>query len=82
LSWELLILLACPLMMVFCMKGMFSGKKEAKGTEQPQVSSQEIQSLQIKMADMMEQNHKLMKEIESMKEPSPKVMQLVEKQAK
>jgi uncharacterized protein (DUF3084 family) len=71
MNWELLILLACPLMMLFCMKGMMGGNKEkdAKAkADQPQVSPSEMQSLQIKMAEMMEQNHKLMQEMQSMKE--------------
>jgi uncharacterized protein (DUF3084 family) len=74
MNWELLILLACPLMMLFCMKGMMGGNKEkdAKAkADQPQVSPSEMQSLQIKMAEMMEQNHKLMKEMQSMKEAQP-----------
>ncbi|UOQ94007.1 DUF2933 domain-containing protein [Halobacillus shinanisalinarum] len=76
MSWELLILLACPLMMMFCMKGMFSGNKDRgeKGKEtksaeiQPKTSPQDVQSLQIKMAELMEENQKLMKEIKDMKE--------------
>jgi hypothetical protein len=75
MSWELLILLACPLMMLFCMKGMGGNKeKNAKAkanADQPQVSPSEMQSLQIKMAEMMEQNHKLMQEMQSMKESQP-----------
>lgn len=77
MNWALLLLLACPLMMLFCMKGMFSKDKNSAGSkaqatnsqaEQPQVSLQDVQSMQIQMADMMEKNHKLMKEIKSMKE--------------
>lgn len=63
-GWETLLLLACPLMMLFCMKGMFSGSKDSKGNHTQQ---SEIQSLQIKMADLMEQNHKLTQEIDDLK---------------
>jgi hypothetical protein len=71
MNWEYLLLLACPLMMIFCMKGMMGGSKgkDAKGKmEQPQVSLNEMQALQMKMAEMMEQNQKMMKELQSMKE--------------
>lgn len=74
MDWTLLLLLACPLMMLFCMKGMMGGNKEkdAKANaDQPQVSASEMQSLQIKMAEMMEQNHKLMQEMQSMKGTQP-----------
>jgi len=53
------------------MKGMFSGHKhgDAKGKmEQSQVSPQDLQSLQTKMEELVEQNQYLLKEIKSMKE--------------
>lgn len=75
MSWTLLLLLACPLMMLFCMKGMFTGNKDQKGKEshsrqgvQPETSGGDLQSLQIRMADLMEQNEELKKEVQSMKE--------------
>ena len=46
------------------MKGMFSGNKETKGS---QIHQSDLHSLQIKMADLMEQNHKLTQEVESLK---------------
>lgn len=65
MDWLLLsLLLLCPLMMLFCMKGMFTGHKDSKITKQMNDSQQEIQQLQIKMAELMEQNQKLMREIE------------------
>lgn len=71
MSWSFLLLLACPIMMLFCMKGMFSGKKDSKAnSNESNVSQQEMQNLQIQMGDMMEQNHKLMKELESRKQSS------------
>lgn len=76
MNWELLLLLACPLMMLFCMKGMFTGEKDKakkSGEKQSQVSQQDFQSLQIKIADLLEENQKLMKEIKDIKETqSPK----------
>ncbi|MFC4767001.1 DUF2933 domain-containing protein [Effusibacillus consociatus] len=73
MTWQTVLTLLCPLMMLFCMKGMFGGNKDsdksAKITsEQPQVSTEELQALQIKMAELMEQNHSLMKELQSLKE--------------
>ncbi len=66
---QILILLLCPLMMLFCMKGMFSGNKDKnKNSDHQQVSATEFQDLQIKMADLIEQNHNLTKEIHSLKE--------------
>jgi len=63
---EWLLLLACPLMMLLCMKGIFTGNKDSKNNSaQSNVSNQELKQLQIKMGEMMEQNHKLMKELES-----------------
>ena len=74
MSWELLLLLACPLMMVFCMKGMFSGNKESKGD---QTQQSDLQSLQLKMADLMEQNHKLSQEMENLKNPKSEVSNVI-----
>lgn len=69
MSWEFLLLLACPLMMLFCMKGIFSGNKgSSKGNPvQGETQQPDLQSLQIKMADLMEQNHKLTQEVEKLK---------------
>ncbi|MFT8321138.1 MAG: DUF2933 domain-containing protein [Bacillus sp. (in: firmicutes)] len=70
MAWiQTLLLLACPLMMLFCMKGMFS-KNKNKGTESDhqQLSAAELQNLQIKMGELIEQNQILSKEIQSMKE--------------
>ncbi|MFD2216548.1 DUF2933 domain-containing protein [Metabacillus endolithicus] len=66
MGWETLLLLACPLMMLFCMKGMFSGNKEKETKGNPTQQS-DFQSLQIKMADLIEQNHKLTQEVENLK---------------
>jgi hypothetical protein len=61
-----LLLLACPLMMLFCMKGMFTGNKDSKKeSSSSNVSQQEMQQMQIQMAELMEQNQKLKKEMQS-----------------
>lgn len=79
---EWLLYLACPLMMLFCMKGMFTGNKDKKGNApQSNVSQQEMQQLQIQMGEMMEQNHKLMKELESRKPSPSNVVELKEESA-
>jgi hypothetical protein len=78
MDWSLLLLLACPLMMLVCMKGMFTGNKDSKAFAQSNTSQHEIQQMQIQMADLMEQNQKLMKEMESVKGTSPKVVELNE----
>lgn len=68
MDWSLLVLLACPLMMLFCMKGMFTGNKYSKNSStQSNVSQHELQQMQIKMGELMEQNNKLMKELETRK---------------
>ncbi|MBK4072916.1 DUF2933 domain-containing protein [Staphylococcus aureus] len=83
MSWTLLLLLACPLMMLFCMKGMFGGNKNKDSKEnsnsQLQTSQQEeLQSVHLKMADLMEQNHKLMEEVRSIKASEFKGSNVVE----
>ncbi len=79
---EWLLLLACPLMMLFCMKGMFTGNKDKKeNSPQSNVLQQEMQQLQIKMGEIMEQNHKLMKELESRQQSPSNVVELKEQSA-
>ncbi|WP_336788284.1 DUF2933 domain-containing protein [Paenibacillus sp. MMO-177] len=72
MQWlSILAVFACPLMMLFCMKGMFSGHKHSSAKKDCHNSSnQNVQSLQLKMAELMEQNHKLTKEIENLKQAS------------
>jgi len=70
MDWSILLTLLCPLMMLFCMKGMFSGHKHGDGnrTEQSQVSPEEFQVLQTKMNELTEQNAHLLKEMQSLKQ--------------
>ncbi len=74
----LLILLACPLMMLFCMRGMHGGKKghahhHSNGDEKQtltakgEVSQQQWETLQTQMAALTEENRHLRQEVESMK---------------
>lgn len=60
--------LACPAMMIFCMAPMFKRNKNGQGqgqqntpNAQPAVSNSpdEMQALQLRIADLMEENHKL-----------------------
>ncbi|MBS2762936.1 MULTISPECIES: DUF2933 domain-containing protein [Bacillus] len=76
MTWlQILLFLACPLMMLFCMKGMFSGHKDKNTkTDQQLTSPKELQTLQKKMAELIEQNHKLTKEKESLKDKSPEAI--------
>ena len=63
MNWSLLLLLLCPLTMVFCMGSMFrSPKKQAQVEPSANVfpdSQDELQALQIQMADLMVENHEL-----------------------
>jgi len=78
-----LLLLACPLMMIICMAGMFGGNKNKKGdASQSGVSQQELQNLQIKMADLMEENQKLAREVQGMKGSSSNVVELNEEKSR
>jgi hypothetical protein len=81
MDWSFLLLLACPLMMLFCMKGMFTGNKDSKASSaQSNASQQEIQQMQIKMAELMEQNQKLMREMDSQRSTSANVVDMNDQQ--
>jgi len=70
LDWSILLTLLCPLIMLFCMKGMFSGHKHQEKCEtgQPLMAQEDMQSLHSKMAELVEQNSYLVKEVQSLKE--------------
>ncbi|WP_166240126.1 DUF2933 domain-containing protein [Paenibacillus turpanensis] len=76
MDWSFLALLACPLMMLLCMRGLFSGNKNPKDAAQTDAGHHEIQQLQIRMAELMEQNQKLMLEMEALKRPDATVVEL------
>ena len=76
MQWlQILAVLACPLMMLFCMKGMFGGKghhsHKNSGQSHWASTSEEVKALQIKMAELIEQNNKLTKEIQALKNVAP-----------
>ncbi len=57
---NILALLACPLMMLFCMKGMFGGKKSCHKDNQQHDLSQKVDTL-------IKQNIELQKELDEIK---------------
>ena len=63
MNWSLLLLLLCPLSMVFCMGSLFrSPKKQTQVESSVHVvpdSQDELKALQIQMADLMVENHEL-----------------------
>ncbi|WP_201715582.1 DUF2933 domain-containing protein [Rossellomorea arthrocnemi] len=65
---EWLLFLLCPLMMLFCMKGMFTGRKKGCHYIQSKDSPEELKSFQEQMQRLQEQNIKLMEEINSIKQ--------------
>lgn len=74
MNWSLLLLLACPLMMVFCMGSLFRpGKKQQPDHAAVPVANaataDDLKALQLQMADLMVENHQLQAEIEEMRSP-------------
>ncbi|MFX3624595.1 MAG: DUF2933 domain-containing protein [Ectobacillus sp.] len=73
MQWlNVLLFLLCPLMMLFCMKGMHGGHKHQKGSCCGQKhnghSSDSISSLQAKIEELSNENNKMMKEIQALKQ--------------
>jgi hypothetical protein len=69
MSWTAILifhLVLCSAMMFLCRKG-----DNKKKTKQSVDSKSELQSLQIKMGELMEQNQKLKKEYQSLHESTP-----------
>jgi cell division protein FtsB len=65
-----LLLLLCPLMMLFCMRGMHTGGKKdchSNHSMHSNSSSDEIQSLQKQLKTLQDQNMKLADEVKSLK---------------
>lgn len=62
-----LAFLACPLMMLFCMKGMFSSNSDCKTDSSKPTPDVDLKNLQLQMKELMEQNQKLIREVESLK---------------
>ncbi|MGM0867508.1 MAG: DUF2933 domain-containing protein [Bacillota bacterium] len=65
---EWLLYLLCPLMMLFCMKGMFTGGKKDCHSKQVNNSTDEMKLLQMQVQNLQEQNMKLMDEMKSFKQ--------------
>lgn len=69
MTWlQIVALLACPIMMLFCMKGMFTKNgchKESHGKQE--FVSNDIQLLKIRLDELSDQNRNLMNEIQSIK---------------
>ncbi|MGM0878194.1 DUF2933 domain-containing protein (plasmid) [Bacillus sp. CMF21] len=65
---EWLLYLLCPLMMLFCMKGMFTGGKKDCHSKQVNNSTDDMKSLQMQVQNLQEQNMKLMDEMKSFKQ--------------
>jgi hypothetical protein len=66
MTWlQIVTLLACPIMMLICMRGMF-GRKDCHNTSHGKqvVSLDDVQKLQNKIAELAEQNQILMKELQ------------------
>jgi hypothetical protein len=79
MEWlSILAFLACPLMMLLCMKGMFSSNSKCKTDSSKVTSGVDMKSLQVQMDGLLEQNQKLMREVESLKGKSTNVVDLIE----
>lgn len=64
---EWLLYLLCPFMMLFCLKGMFTGGKKDCHSKQVNTPNEDMKSLQIQMQELQQQNRKLMDEMKSFK---------------
>lgn len=64
-----LLSLLCPLMMLFCMKGMFTGGKKDCHTKQSNNTSDDMKFLQMQVQQLQEQNRKLADEVSLLKNP-------------
>jgi hypothetical protein len=61
---EWLLYLMCPLMMLFCMKGLFSGGKKDCHTKENHLN--EMNELKKQVSSLTEQNQKLSEEVKSL----------------
>lgn len=67
MTWiQIAALLLCPLMMLFCMKGMFRGHKHSHSGQQPS-SATELQELKLLVNNLTEKNRLLTEEVQFMK---------------
>ena len=62
MNWGILLYLLCPVTMIFCMGSMFRPKKRQGAPTISDVSpdtANELKELQLQMADLMVENHRL-----------------------
>ncbi|WP_258110538.1 hypothetical protein [Alicyclobacillus sp. SP_1] len=68
MNWSLLLLLLCPLTMVFCMGSLFRSPKKQAQVESSvnvvPVSQDELKTLQLQVADLMIENHELKAQVQ------------------
>lgn len=57
LSW--LPLLICPLMMLFCMRGMFGGKKDCQSTKGQPDLAKKLESLELQNTQLIQEVNEL-----------------------
>ncbi|MFD1736727.1 hypothetical protein ACFSCX_09125 [Bacillus salitolerans] len=61
---EWILYLLCPLMMLFCMKGLFSGgKKDCNTSNSINISNKELDDLRKQLGNVIEQNKILTEEV-------------------
>lgn len=72
MQWlSLVAVLACPIMMIFFMRGMMGGHKHNSGGKSSQgYNPEEFQKLQAQVQELTEQNEALRKQIQSEKNVS------------
>ncbi|KAB7664159.1 DUF2933 domain-containing protein [Bacillus sp. B1-b2] len=61
---EWILYLLCPLMMLFCMKGMFSSDKKNCHSTNKGNHSEDINVLKSQVHNLMDENKKLSEEVE------------------
>lgn len=71
MNWELLLLLVCPLMMLFCMKGMFGGHNHKKSNENVLTNTshyKDMQAMKVQMEELAKQNQQLSEELQALRD--------------
>ena len=64
MDWNWLLLLACPIMMIFMMFGM--GGMHKLGSKKPQTQSENV--IQHEISELKAQNEQMRKEIQNLKD--------------
>lgn len=76
---EWLLYLLCPLMMLFCMKGMFTGGKKDCHSKQVNVQNSDMKSLQMEVENLREQNVKLMNTMKAIEKQNENTVTFIAK---